>query len=232
VRHVVDEVEDALRESGGWPNYVLGNHDVHRVASRFGPEKAAVAMMLLLTLRGTPTMYYGEELGMRDVEIPPDRIQDPFEILTPGRGLGRDPERTPMQWNGGPNAGFSPPGVETWLPMAEDATSINVTVENEDPRSMLSLTRALLRLRRDEKALHAGSYQPVAAGDDDCFVYLRQAQDRRFLIALNFSGEPKTLRTPFEHGELLISTRMDRSRPQKLDEFELRPNEGWLVALT
>jgi alpha-glucosidase len=232
VRQVVDAVEDALRESGGWPNYVLGNHDVHRVASRFGAEKAAVAMMLLLTLRGTPTMYYGEEIGMHDVPIPPDRIQDPFEILTPGRGLGRDPERTPMQWDNGPNAGFSPPGLEPWLPIPDDAGGLNVAVETEDPRSMLSLTRALLRLRRDEAALHAGSYRPVDTGGDDCYVYVRESRDRRFLVALNFTGEPRTLATPFEHGELLLSTHMDRSRPQKMDEFELRPNEGWLVSLT
>ena len=231
VRSVVDAVEDALRVSGAWPNYVLGNHDVHRVASRVGADQAGVAIMLLLTLRGTPTVYYGDELAMHDVPIPPEKIQDPFEILTPGRGLGRDPERTPMQWDTSPNAGFSRPGVETWLPIADDADRINVAVELEDSHSMLNLTRALLRLRRDEPALHAGSYAPIEGGPDDCFVYLRQRGDRRFLIALNFSHESRSLNTPFPRGEVLVSTGMDRSGPEKIDEFVLRPSEGCLIEL-
>jgi len=103
---MVEEYDRAIPD-GGWPNWVLGNHDQHRIATRVGAEQARVAAVLLLTLRGTPTLYYGDEIGMRDVPIPPDRVQDPFEKNVPGLGLGRDPERTPMQWSAAPHAGFS-----------------------------------------------------------------------------------------------------------------------------
>ena len=97
---------------GGWPNWVLGNHDRSRVASRIGRAQARVAAMLLLTLRGTPTIYQGEEIGMMDVPIPPQLVQDPFERNVPGFGLGRDPVRTPMPWTAEPHGGFlrSSPG--------------------------------------------------------------------------------------------------------------------------
>jgi alpha-glucosidase len=90
-----------------WPNWVLGNHDQHRLASRIGLTQARVAAMLRLTLRGPPTLYYGDELGMRDVAIPPQLVHDPWEKRVPGMGLGRDPERTPMQWDSSLQAGFT-----------------------------------------------------------------------------------------------------------------------------
>ncbi|MBX6340831.1 MAG: alpha-amylase, partial [Thermomicrobiaceae bacterium] len=160
IRALIDTYEGFL-PAYAWPNWVLGNHDRSRIASRVGPEQARVAAMLLLTLRGTPTMYYGDEIGMRDVLIPPDRVQDPLERNVPGIGLGRDPERTPMQWEPGPNAGFTT--GEPWLPLADDYQTCNVEVEREDPRSMLSLYRRLIALRRAEPALHVGSYAPVPA---------------------------------------------------------------------
>src|SRR5205807_2729979 len=106
IAKLIDEYEAAL-PAGGWPNWVLGNHDNHRIASRIGRDQARVAAMLLLTLRGTPTMYYGDEIAMHDVPIPPQLVQDPFERNVPGLDLGRDPERTPMQWDGSPNSGFT-----------------------------------------------------------------------------------------------------------------------------
>src|SRR5436190_774968 len=112
----VDKMVDAYQAAlpvGAWPNYVLGNHDEPRIASRVGREQARLAMLLLLTLRGTPTLYYGDELGMQDVPIPPERVQDPWGRRMPE--LGRDPQRAPLPWDGGPNAGFCPPGVEPWL---------------------------------------------------------------------------------------------------------------------
>src|SRR5581483_1078905 len=118
------EEYDRLVPEGEWPNWVLGNHDKPRIASRVGAQQARVAAMLLLTLRGTPTMYYGDELGMENVTIPPDRVQDPWEKNEPGLGLGRDPQRTPMQWDSSPNAGFTT--VIPWLPLAPDHTSRNV----------------------------------------------------------------------------------------------------------
>src|SRR5262249_13091708 len=110
---------EAALPRGGWPNWVLGNHDNSREATRVGQAQARVAAMLLLTLRGTPTLYYGDELGMPDVPIPSERVQDPFEKNVPGRGLGRDPERTPMPWRSGPGAGFTT--GDPWLPLGDDA---------------------------------------------------------------------------------------------------------------
>lgn len=230
IRQVVDGVEEALRTLGGWPNYVLGNHDTHRIASRIGQAEARLAMMLMLTLRGTPTLYYGDELGMVDVPIPLDRIQDPFEKLTPDRGLGRDPERTPMQWDTTPNAGFCPASVEPWLPVAGSYGEINVAEELEDSRSMLSLTQRLLALRRAHPALHSGSYRPVDPAPESCFVYLRQEHGERFLVALNFSDEEVTMPSlGVPDGTLVVSTHLDRDGTVDLANFTLRSHEGCVV---
>ena len=166
VRAVVESVEGVAR-NGAWPNYVLGNHDTHRLASRVGLAQARVALMLLLTLRGTPTMYYGEELGMEDVDIPPEFVQDPFEKNVPGLGLGRDPERSPMQWDTSANAGFSPAAAPPWLPVADDFSAVNVESELADPSSTLNFVRRLLQLRRSTPALHSGTYSSIDTEDDD-----------------------------------------------------------------
>ena len=134
IARIISQYEAALPK-GGWPNWVLGNHDRPRIVSRVGSKQARVAAMLLLTLRGTPTLYYGDEIGMHDVEIPPEKVQDPFEKNVPGRGLGRDPQRTPMQWSAAKNAGFT--AGKPWLPIAEDYAQNNVEAERDDPFSIL-----------------------------------------------------------------------------------------------
>ena len=189
---LIDAYEAALPQDG-WPTWVLGNHDRSRIASRVGDAQARVAAMLLLTLRGTPTLYYGDELGMRDVEIPPERVQDPFEKNVPGLGLGRDPARTPMQWDASPNAGFCAPDVEPWLPVADDYRIYNAATEREDPASMLNLHRRLLALRRSEPALALGSYDPVEA-TGDVLAYARETDGRRLLIVLNLGHDPATFK--------------------------------------
>jgi alpha-glucosidase len=234
VRAVVESVEEVAR-AGAWPNYVLGNHDTHRLASRVGVDQARVAMMLLLTLRGTPTMYYGEELGMRDVEIPENLVQDPFEMNVPGRGLGRDPERTPMQWDGSENAGFSPPGAVPWLPISKDFNAVNVAVELQSATSTLSLIRRLIELRRNTPALHSGTYQTIQVDDDESYVYLRTSGSQRFVVALNFSDQPKTLSVwrceRCERGSVRISTHLDGEPEIDLTSLHLRPNEGTVIEL-
>ena len=152
----IDAYEAAL-PSHGWPNWVLGNHDKSRIASRVGPAQARIAAMLLMTLRGTPTMYYGDEIGMHDVSIPPESVRDPWEINVPGFGVGRDPQRTPMQWDDSPHAGFTT--GEPWLPVASDYLDINVGRERNDPASMLTLYRRLIELRKAESALTLGAYR-------------------------------------------------------------------------
>ncbi|MBE0408871.1 MAG: alpha-amylase, partial [Anaerolineales bacterium] len=151
VRAVVDELE-AILPVGAWPNYVLGNHDESRLASRIGKSQTRVAAMLLLTLRGTPTLYMGDEIGMTDVKIPLDRIQDPPGLIHPI--FSRDPCRTPMQWDDFVNAGFS--GVDTrslWLPLAGDFQAINVKQALSRSDSLLNLYRQLLEFRRKTPAL-------------------------------------------------------------------------------
>ena len=132
------------------------------MATRLGPEQARVAAMLLLTLRGTPTLYQGDEIGMADVPIPPALVRDPFGKNAPG--FGRDPERTPMQWDASPHAGFS--SVEPWLPRRARLHGHAMwQTQSSDAGSMLSLYRALIALRREEAALAIGSYALVQASE-------------------------------------------------------------------
>jgi alpha-glucosidase len=231
VREHIAAIEGSL-QPGAWPNYVLGNHDEPRVATRVGREQARVAMMMLLTVRGTPTMYYGDEIGMTDVSIPPERAQDPWGKLVPGLDLGRDPQRTPMQWAALPNAGFCAAGVEPWLPVADDHGKINVAAESDDPRSILALTRALLALRRATPALHAGSHESIPGVPDDCLVYVRESGGQRTLVALNFgAGERVLSLAGMGTARLVLSTGRDRQGPVDLRSFQLRGNEGCVIAL-
>ncbi|HYH82379.1 MAG TPA: alpha-amylase family glycosyl hydrolase [Longimicrobium sp.] len=216
---------EGLLPPGAWPNWVLGNHDRHRIASRVGPAQARVAAMLLLTLRGTPTIYYGDEIGMVDVPIPPEREQDPWGINLPGLGLGRDPERTPMQWSAAPNAGFST--AEPWLPVAADYRETNVETQRCDPASMLSLHRRLLALRRAEPALSVGTYAPVDA-EGDVLAYVREHEGRRFLVALNLASTPVSLEVDGT-GELVLSTDADRREAAVRGRVDLHDDEGVIV---
>ena len=240
IREAVHHYEQSL-PSYGWPNWVLGNHDNSRIASRIGAAQARVASMMLLTLRGTPTMYYGDEVGMHDVPIPRERVQDPFEKNVPGMGLGRDPERTPMQWDAGPNAGFAAPAARPWLPVAEDFAKVNVRAQREDPKSMLSLTRRLIALRRAEPALSVGAYEPIDA-PDDVIAYTRRdpETDRRFLVVLNLCNEPRTFlptgggerRIRRVDGPILLSTHLDREGDAAAGDVTLRADEGVIIRLT
>jgi alpha-glucosidase len=161
--------------------------------------------MLLLTLRGTPTLYYGDELGMTDVVIPPARVQDRFEKNVPGLGLGRDPARTPMPWDGSPGAGFS--AATPWLPLSPDTATRNVATLDSDPGSILTLYRRLIALRRSRPALSAGHYRPVVA-TGDVLAYWREHGPDRVLVVLNLGTAPATLLMPdgITAGQLLLST--------------------------
>lgn len=218
---------EALLPPGAWPSWVLGNHDRHRIASRVGPAQARVAAMLLLTLRGTPTIYYGDEIGMVDVPIPPARVQDPWERNVPGQGLGRDPERTPMQWSAAPNAGFTT--GDPWLPIASDYRETNVETQRCDPESMLALHRRLLALRRAEPALSRGAWIPVDA-EGDVLAYVREHEGSRFLVALNLGASPASLAF---HGarEIVLSTDVSRLRTGVRGNIELRGDEGMIIRL-
>jgi len=231
IARLVQEYEGALPR-GAWPNWVLGNHDQHRIATRVGAAQARVAAMLLLTLRGTPTLYYGDEIGMHDVEIPPDRVQDPFEKNVPGRGLGRDPERTPMQWSARENAGFT--SANPWLPIASDFARANVVGQRDDPRSILTLYHRLVAIRRGEAALEVGRFEPVRV-EGDVLAYMRRSRkgESDFLVVLNLGSRPHRLErlggTP--EGTIALSTHLDRSGERVGIDLELRAHEGVIVRL-
>jgi alpha-glucosidase len=207
---------------------VLGTHDSPRVASRVGPAQARVAAMLLLTLPGTPLLYYGDELGLTDVPVPPEQARDPIARLIPGRG--RDPERTPMPWDGGPGAGFTT--GRPWLPLGADHRTRNVAAQRPDPGSMLNLHRRLLRLRRQAPALATGGYEPVEA-DGDVLAYLRTGPGRRYLVALNLGPRPARLAAPGLDlaGRVAAATDPARQDRPVAGELSLAGDEGVVVAL-
>ena len=229
VARLIREYEAAL-PPGAWPNWVLGNHDQPRVATRLGAAQARVAMVLLLTLRGTPTLYYGEELGHESVPIPPNRVRDPFGINMPGGTQGRDPVRTPLPWDATPHAGFS--SGEPWLPLAANAAAINVAAQQRDPDSMLSLTRSLLLLRRREPALATGDWTPLAA-EGDALVYARTVDDRAFIVALDLDSCAKAVRwCNGIAGQVEISTHPGRAGEPIVGGIDLRPDEAVVIAVT
>lgn len=229
LRQIINEYETALPK-GAWPNWVLSNHDRTRIATRVGPEQARVAQMLLLTLRGTPTCYYGDELGMTDVPIPPEQMHDPQGKDNPAHS--RDPQRTPMQWNTEANAGFCPPHVTPWLPISADYRTCNVASEQQDPRSFLMMTRTLLEQRRRLPALALGSYQSIDQENETCIVYLRQYEQQSCLVALNISEQEQIINVPnVGQGHIILSTHMDREGALNLATLHLRPHEGLLITI-
>jgi alpha-glucosidase len=215
IRAAVEAYEAAL-PGDAWPNWVLGNHDNRRVATRLGRAQARVAAMLLLTLRGTPTLYYGDELGMLDVAVPADRVVDVD---------GRDPERSPMPWTTGPGAGFTT--GEPWLPMTDDAGTYSVEAQAADPRSMLALHRRLLALRRAEPALNLGPWQAVDA-PDGVLAYDRWDDATRFRVLLNLgSGDVRV--AVDGRWRLEVSTALDRDEEVITGSVALRGAEGLVL---
>ncbi|MBM4028723.1 MAG: DUF3459 domain-containing protein [Planctomycetes bacterium] len=212
-----------------WPNWVLGNHDKPRVASRVGPEQAKIAALLLLTLRGTPTMYYGDEIGMEDVNVSDEEAHDPVAKAFPGIRLGRDPERTPMQWSAEPNAGFST--GEPWLPLAADYEEANVERQKQDAGSLLAFYRQLLELRHKEPALQIGRYLP-AGQRRNVFAFVREHDETTLLIAVNLGGTRARLEIPRHMdvvGEVILGTDPARVGGKVREYVELGPNEGLIA---
>ena len=224
LRTMIATYEAAL-PAGGWPNWVIASHDYPRIAAKLGEAQARVAAMLLLTLRGTPTLYQGDEIGIGRVEIAADQVQDPKERREPGIGLGRDPSRTPMAWDGSPHAGFS--SGEPWLPLHSDWPVRNVAKQAGDRGSMLSLYHALLALRRAEPALSLGSLRLIEA-DVDVLAYERRHGDERLLVALNLSESSRKL--PLLKESLRAVPLLSTSPRPPLNGL-LRPNEGMILKL-
>jgi alpha-glucosidase len=229
IRALVEKVEGVVPR-GAWPNYVLGNHDEIRIATRVGAAQERIAAMLLLTLRGTPTLYYGDEIGLGQADIPPELQQDPWGRTIPGRG--RDGCRTPMQWIDADGAGFTVPGVRPWLRVSDDYQTRNVDALLSVADSLTNLYRQLLALRHREPALQAGGYRSLEARQG-VFAYRRDDGRSQWAIALNFTGDaqPPGSISANGSGHVAISTRLDRQGPVALAELELRPHEGVIIRL-
>lgn len=227
VASLIERYEAAL-PTGAWPNWVLGNHDRPRLASRIGAAQARVAAMLLLTLRGTPTLYYGDEIGMEQAVIPPAAVRDPWELAVPGQG--RDGCRTPMQWDGSAHAGFS--ASDSWLPVAADSAFTSVESSNADPGSLLNLYRRLLALRRAHTALTEGACRSLAQ-QPDVLAFERLAAAERLLVVLNFGDKKENYvgKSISCVGTVLLSTLSGRDSDVAGRTLVLRPYEGLIILL-
>ena len=224
VRRHVDAFEAALPRCA-WPNWVTGNHDVDRMISRLGggavgQQRARLVAVLLMTLRGTPFVYYGEEIGMENVDVPPDQLQDPARIY----GRGRDPERTPMQWT---DAGGFTDGTP-WLPYGD--LSLNAAAQLKDERSLLSLYRRLIHARRSSLALRKGDYQPLDGVPDGVFAFTRSYGGERTLTVLNFGEDTAKLALPPAF-KLRAPIAWTHDAPSSDAKLWLDPSEGRVYGL-
>jgi alpha-glucosidase len=226
----IDEYEGAL-PAEAWPNWVIGNHDQPRLTSRIGLQQAKVAAILLLTLRGTPTLYYGDEIGMRDVPIPAEEVQDPQGLNMPGKNLSRDPERTPMQWDNSAHAGFT--SGKPWLRLDRTYARENVQVQKQDTYSMLTLYKHLVQLRQSEPSLWMGDYRPVYS-DHQMLSYIRQADGQpAFLTVLNFTHRPCYFAPSNFHfkGSVIVDTLPEQEQQTVQDTIALFGDEAMVIRL-
>lgn len=230
---------------GGWPNVTLGNHDQPRLASRLGTGNSKVddarlriASMLLLTVRGTPFIYYGEEIGMRNTPIPRGELVDPTGITFWPLPMGRDGERTPMQWNSGPEAGFTDPGVKTWLRLPGEANRPCVETAQRNPLSIWHWYRSLIELRKRVPALVEGDFMMLSPGKGGILSFRRMpAGARREPLPvpgsvdcyLNFSGIKRAVPLPAD-GRVLLGSRRNAGESLARGEVVLAPYEALLVS--
>jgi alpha-glucosidase len=233
----------AAESTGEWPVYVIGNHDMPRSYVRYGDGQhndqiAKLMAALYLTLRGTAVMYYGEELGMENND--PKRLEDVKDPAGKTGGWpenkGRDGERTPMQWNDSPNAGFTQ--GTPWLPVPPSYQTHNVATESADPNSILQFYRHLLTLRHEDQALLEGDYVDLSPKNDAVLSYLRRTGDEAVLVLLNMSGSPQTLSVDVAaqgfsaaHMTTLLSTPNPPPRAE-LRPFTLQPFAVYIARLS
>lgn len=230
IASAIDEYEAALPVNA-WPNWVVGNHDQPRITSKVGWHQSKIAAMLLLTLRGTPTIYYGDELGMRDVPIPFDEVQDPQGLNMPEKNLSRDPCRSPMQWNDSEYAGFST--AKPWLRLSSNYKRVNVEAQKQAGYSHLSLYKRLIGLRQSEPSLMVGNYKPVYS-DHQALAYIREAPCKKpFLIVLNLTHKPCYIK--IQHlkikGRVILAVSEELEGMEITETIQLPGDEGIIAGL-
>lgn len=214
-----------------WPNYVLNNHDTPRSASRYhfheDDAQGRLAAMLLLTLRGTPFLYYGEEIGMRDIKLSRSEILDPVGKKYWPFNVGRDGCRSPMQWDGSKYAGFSQ--AQPWLKVHPNAATRNVQAQNEDPASLLNFYRKMILLRKASPTLRRGDWMPLEHLAEKVMGYKRVWQGEELTVLLNFSSDRQTCAVDRNMKRLLISTH-ERELTGVESQIMLEPYEGVILA--
>jgi alpha-glucosidase len=225
LRAVVEQTEATL-PAGAWPAWTGSNHDMFRFATRWAgddPRKVRAALLMLLSLRGTPVLYQGDEIGLPNTPVAREDMRDPLGVRYFPYYEGRDAARTPMQWRDGPGGGFTDPGVRPWLPFG-DVHAYNVEAQRSDPDSVLTLARALIALRSGEADLRTGSYRtrPAPVG-----VWAWSRGDRHF-VALNMSDEPVVV-TEVE-GTIRVGSGAPRTGELVEGELALAPWEGVIGA--
>ncbi len=239
---------------GAWPCNTLGNHDVGRMKTVYGDgvHDAALARLhatMLLTLKGTPVLYYGEEIGMTDLQLDRfDQLRDnqavnlyrhligqgfsEREAMREAAAISRDRSRTPFQWTSGPHAGFCPPDVTPWLPVHPNhAEGVSVADQEPDPQSMLNFYRRLIAVRQATGALRLGDYAALAPDDEPCLALLRSVPEETCLVALNFSSE--SLTRSFSLGgpcrlETIFSSQMRPGVEEDPGHLRLGPFEAYI----
>ncbi|CAN5588068.1 alpha-amylase family glycosyl hydrolase [soil metagenome] len=225
---LINAIERALPE-GAWPNWVVGNHDESRLATRLGAEVSRAAMTLLLTLRGTPTIYYGDELGMPDVEVPLEMMQDPWGLQMPELDVSRDPARSPMLWTTGPHGGFADPDTSPWLPVCDPELHC-VAVQIDNPDSMLTLTRKLLQVRKDRQSLRAGAVTVLDGLPGEVLGYVRDHGSESTLVLVSFSNEECSVELDTAYRGLQLLSSIDPERIGELGAtIRLMPHEAIVV---
>ncbi|QDT04904.1 Oligo-1,6-glucosidase [Rubripirellula lacrimiformis] len=232
LRRMIADYEACL-PAFGWPNWVIGSHDAPRIAARVGDSQARIAAMLLLTLRGTPTLYQGDEIGIGEVCIPRDRVRDPQDLRQPELGIGRDRSRTPIPWDDHEFAGFST--VDPWLPLNDDWRDRNVAMQSRNSDSILSLYQTLLSFRRSHPALTSGNLTLIDSADD-VLAYERQHGDQRLLIAMNLSDQMRplplsSLDQKLAGTDVLVSTLRPVTGGDRPHDETLEPNEGLILKI-
>jgi alpha-glucosidase len=228
---VIGSWEQAL-EGDRWPSYVLNNHDVKRSTSRYSQgeddERLKVAAALLLTLRGTPFIYYGEEIGMREVVLKRSQILDPVGLRFWPFYKGRDGCRTPMQWNSKTNAGFS--AGQPWLPLHSNWQERNVEKQAKDSGSLLNFYKELIALRKSEEVLVRGSVQFMQGAPKNVLAYEREYLNKKAWIFLNFSDKARGIRLPKGSIQRIFSSQRDSINEGSSNT--LLPNEALIVLST
>jgi len=216
-RHIV--AQESVLPTGAWPNHVLGNHDEPRISTRFGVHNIRAAAVLLLTPRGTVTIYYGDELGLSDVAIPPGKEQDPWGQQYPD--LNRDGCRTPMQWSLAEGMGFTRRDTIPWLPFSDPATSVASQIDEE--HSTLDLYRSLISMRKVRPELAVGDMEMLDHNPENVLSYSRTQGPATTYVAINFTDTTQRYEFPFQVSQVL-STHTGRDASFRL--VDLAPNEA------